>query len=241
MRKNIAVSLICVLLFSLTACTQQNEECEILNQTDTVMQQPSESQVTAESEDKEGRNILIAYFGRLGNTDFPEDVDATTSASIVLGKDGDLQGTTEYVASYIQENIGGDLHLIQTIEPYPADYDATVDRNHQEQDNNTLPELSSTVEDMAQYDVVFIGYPIWATTLPQPVVSFLNQYDLAGKTIVPFCTHGGYGSGNSYAEIQELCTDAEVLDGLALEAENINLSAEEIQNWLAALPLSSVE
>ena len=109
MRKNIAVSLICVLLFSLTACTQQNEESEILNQTDTVMQQPSESQVTAESEDKEGRNILIAYFGRLGNTDFPEDVDATTSASIVLGKDGDLQGTTEYVASYIQENIGGDL------------------------------------------------------------------------------------------------------------------------------------
>lgn len=240
MKRNIAIALICVLLFSLTACTQ-NKENEILNQTDTVMQQSSESQVEAESESNEGPNILIAYFGRFGNTDFPEDVDATTSASLVLGKDGNLQGTTEYVASYIQENIGGDLHLIQTIEPYPADYDATVDRNHQEQDAGTLPELSSNVENMSQYDIIFIGYPIWATKLPQPVISFLSQYDLTGKTIVPFCTHAGYGSGSSYTEIQDLCPDTAVLDGLALEAENIDSSAEEIQNWLANLPLALIE
>lgn len=238
MKKNIAISLIFILLFSLTACSQGNEN-EIQNQTDEVMQQSEDSQTATESKSNEEQNVLVAYFGRLGNTVFPADVDATTSASLVLGKDDNLQGTTEYVASYIQENIGGDLHLIQTTVPYPADYDATADQNHQEQEDDTLPELASTVENMEQYDVIFIGYPIWATTLPQPVVSFLSQYDLTGKTIIPFCTHAGYGSGNSYEEIQELCPDAVVLDGLALEAEGIDSSAEEIQSWLADLQLTT--
>lgn len=238
MKKNIAISLIFILLFSLTACSQGNEN-EIQNQTDEVMQQSEDSKTATESKSNEEQNVLVVYFGRLGNTDFPADVDATTSASLVLEKDGNLQGTTEYVASYIQENIGGDLHLIQTTVPYPADYDVTVDQNHQEQENDTLPELASTVENMEQYDVIFIGYPIWATTLPQPVVSFLSQYDLSGKTIIPFCTHAGYGSGNSYEEIQEICPDAVVLDGLALEAEGIDSSAEKIQSWLADLQLTT--
>ncbi len=75
-------------------------------------------------------NILIAYFGRMGNTDFPDDVDATASASLVSGKEDQLQGTTESMAHLIQENVGGDLHLIQTAEAYPADYDTVVAQNH---------------------------------------------------------------------------------------------------------------
>lgn len=189
-------------------------------------------------ESKQSENVLIAYFGRRGNTDFPEDVDATTSASIVVGNDGSLQGTTEYVASLIQSYTGGDMHLIQTAEPYPADYDATVDQNHQEQADEVVPELTETVADMEQYETIYIGYPIWATTLPQPVVSFLNQYDFSGKTVIPFCTHAGYGSGNSYDEIRSLCQGAQVMEGLAIEAENIQSAGENVQQWLEDLGIT---
>lgn len=152
-----------------------------------------------------------------------------------------LQGTTEYTASLIQQKIGGDLYLIQTAEPYPADYDAVVEQNHQEQEDGTIPELSSVIEDMEQYDTVFIGYPIWATSLPQPVVSFLHQYDLSGKTIIPFCPHAGYGCGNSYMKIREICPDAQVLEGLTIEAEEIGPAETEISRWLEMLQSGSDE
>lgn len=189
------------------------------------------------STNKEESKILIAYFGRWGNTDFPDGIDASTSASVVIGKDDNLQGTTEYVASLIQERIGGDIHLIRTAEPYAADYDEVVDQNHQEQANSSMPELQSVVANMEQYDTIFIGYPIWATTIPRPVISFLEQYDLTGKTIIPFCTHGGYGSGSSYSEIRELCQNSEVLDGFEIEAEEINSMDEELAEWLDTLDI----
>ena len=102
------------------------------------------------STNKEESKILIAYFGRWGNTDFPDGIDASTSASVVIGKDDNLQGTTEYVASLIQERIGGDIHLIRTTEPYAADYDEVVDQNHQEQANSSMPELQSVVANMEE-------------------------------------------------------------------------------------------
>ncbi len=185
-----------------------------------------------ESANQDESNVLIAYFGRWGNTDFPDGIDASTSASIVIGKDNNLQGTTEYVASMIQEYTGGTLHLIQTADTYPADYDAVVDQNHQEQDEGSMPELSTVVENMDQYEIVFIGYPIWATTIPRPVISFIEQYDLSGKIIIPFCTHGGYGSGSSYTEIENLLPDSEILDGFAVEAEQIDSAEQELENWL---------
>lgn len=146
-----------------------------------------------EQEDTDLKNkTLIAYFSRLGNTPFPDGVDAAASASIVVGKDGQLQGTTEFIARMIGKNTGGELHLIQTAEEYPADYDATVDQNHKEQEENFMPQLKNAVENMEQYDTIFIGYPVWATTIPQAIKSFLSEYDFSGKTIIPFCTNAGY-------------------------------------------------
>ena len=138
------------------------------------------AQTGEETENPEGggdenagrENILIAYFGRFDNTEYPEGIDASASASIVVGKDNNLLGTTEYVASMIQENLGGSLHSIQTAEAYPADYDETVQQNYQEQENDVVPELKSSVENIEQYDVIFLGYPSWATSIPQPIVSF---------------------------------------------------------------------
>ena len=112
--------------------------------------------------------VLIAYFGRYGNTNFSKDVDATTSASIVL--DGKKKrGTTETVARMIQKETGGDLFRIQTKKKYPANFDRLVDKNHQEMDDGYLPKLKKKVKNMRQYDVIFLGYPIWAMDAPQVI------------------------------------------------------------------------
>ena len=113
---------------------------------------------TAKSSSKKKSKILIAYFGRYGNTNFKKNVDATTSASIV--KDGKKKrGTTEMLARLIQKETGGDLFRIQTKKKYPASYDKVIDQNHKELDKNYLPKLKKKVKKMKQYDVVFIGYP----------------------------------------------------------------------------------
>ena len=106
------------------------------------------------------------------NAEYPNDVDASTSASLVL-ENGQQYGTTEYMANLIQQNVGGDIHMIRTINPYPTGFDAVVDRNHAEMDADTLPELVESDLDISQYDTVFIGYPIWATNAPQAIFSFL--------------------------------------------------------------------
>lgn len=119
-------------------------------------------------------------------------MDATTSASIVI--DNEHYGTTEYVSHMIQQAVGGDVHLIETATPYTADFDELRDVNHNEMQQNILPELKDSDLDISKYDTVFIGYPVWATDVPQAVLSFLSEYDLTGKTVIPFCTHDGYGA-----------------------------------------------
>lgn len=136
--------------------------------------------------------ILIAWFSRWGNTNYAAEVDATTGASIIVDN-GTRRGTTEMVARYIRTAVGGDLHLIETSEPYPTEFDDVRDRNHAEQAAGTLPALKNRIENIDQYDVVFIGYPNWALVVPQAIRSFLSAYDFSGKTVVPFCTHDGYG------------------------------------------------
>lgn len=255
-RKLYAILLAGCMVFSLAACggtdssetssvdegTQTEAETQETEQEDAVSAETKEEIATEQNTESsaEASSVLIAYFGRWGNTEFPENVDATTSASIVIDNEGNLMGTTEVVAGYIQQAAGGDLHLIQTAEPYPEDYDTVVSQNHQEQEDGYLPELAGIVENMDQYDTVYIGYPVWATSLPQAVVSFLNQYDFSGKTIIPFCTHGGYGSGDTYESIQELCTEATVLEGYAVSASDVADAETEVPDWIAGLGITEM-
>lgn len=181
-----------------------------------------------------GQKVLIAYFSRWGNTDYPAGVDATTSASIIADN-GSRVGTTEYLANVIQKYTGGDVRLIQTEQPYPVDFNEVVDLNHQEMAAKYLPALQQTELDMAQYDTVFIGYPVWANTIPQAVRTFLTENKLQGKKIIPFCTHDGYSSGRSYADISRLCGQAQVLDGIAVEAGDVMRSQAAVEQWLQRL------
>lgn len=184
-------------------------------------------------------NILIAYFSRWGNTEYPDNVDASTSASIVVN--GERFGTTEYVARMIQQTVGGDIHLIETVTPYTTDFDELRDVNHNEMANNTLPELKESDLDISKYNTVFVGYPVWATDVPQAVVSFLNQYDLSGKTVIPFCTHDGYGAGSSYGTISTESKAAQTLDGLAIEAKDVPGAKDTVADWLKSIGISKQE
>jgi flavodoxin len=191
---------------------------------------PSEPPVS----DADGKT-LIAYFSLWGNVDYPDGVDATTSASIVISNS--RFGTTEYVARMIQEETGGYLHLIETVKPYPADFQAVIDQNHEETANGVLPELKGSRLDLSGYDTVFLGYPVWATDVPQAIHSFLEQNDLSGKTVIPFCTHDGYGAGRSYSTVREV-SGANTLSGLAIEAKDVPNAKGTVTAWLESIGVS---
>lgn len=184
--------------------------------------------------------ILIAWFSRWGNTNYPTDVDASTGASILVDK-GTRRGTTEVVARYIQTIVGGNLHLIETSNPYPTSFDDVRDQNHAEQADGTLPALKSRIENMEQYKTIFIGYPVWAIDVPQAIKTFLSSYDLTGKTVVPFCTHDGYGAGRSYTTIRTHASGATVLDGIALLAGDVPSSEKPVQEWLTRIGIEREE
>lgn len=184
--------------------------------------------------------ILIAWFSRWGNTNYPTDVDASTGASIIIDN-GTRRGTTEMIARYIQNAVGGDLHLIETSEPYPTDFEDVRDQNHAEQAAGTLPELKQQIEYIDQYEIIFIGYPNWALDVPQPILSFLSSYDFAGKTVVPFCTHDGYGAGSTYTSIRNAVPGATILDGIAIEATDVTSAESQVQDWLRQIGIERTE
>lgn len=184
--------------------------------------------------------ILIAWFSRWGNTNYPSDVDASTGASIQI-RNGNKYGTTEVVAQYIQSAVGGDIHLIETTNRYPVSFDDVRDLNHAEQAAGTLPTLKSKIENMTEYETVFIGYPVWAVDVPQAIKSFLSAYDMSGKKVIPFCTHDGYGAGHSFTTIKNAVAGATTLDGIALLASDVSSAETQVQNWLRGIGIEREE
>ncbi|MGE5380610.1 MAG: flavodoxin [Methylocystaceae bacterium] len=163
---------------------------------------------------------LIAYYSRAGN-------------NYVSGQIVNLRvGNTEVAANMIQKMTAGDLFHIETMNAYPADYTETTEVAKQELRDKTRPELTDHVENMASYDVIFLGYPNWWGTMPMAVFTFLEESDLSGKTIIPFCTHEGSGLGHSEKDIAKLCHNAKVLKGLAIHGSRVNDAQKDIADWL---------
>lgn len=221
-------------ILSLFGCSRsQTEE----KNTDLPAENPIWKNGRQDAANVENTNLIV-YFSRWVNMEYPNGIDASTSASIVI--DNDTFGTTEYVARMIQDYVGGDLHLIQTQEPYTADFDELRDVNHTEMNEGYLPPLAESNLDMSRYDTVFIGYPVWATDVPQAVLSFLDEYDLSGKTVVPFCTHDGYGAGGSYGTISQASHAADSREGIAIEAKDVPSADNAVREWLTAIGIIGV-
>lgn len=227
MKKFIVFILSMTMLFSMSACsggtpsstssapdTQSGSELEPSSTPDSSEETSQQSSENLEPS-ADGGNILIAYFSKTGNT--------------------------ETIANMIAEQTGGELFKVETVTPYPEDYDETVDIAREEQDNDARPELSTHVEDMSQYDVIYLGYPNWWGTMPQAMFTFLEEYDFSGKTIIPFCTHGGSALGRSEGDIARLVPDAELLEGLAVSGSRADSAEADVQTWIEGLNISGQE
>lgn len=168
----------------------------------------SESEV---QEPVKEREILIAYFSRTGNT--------------------------KELAEEISSQTGGELFEIVPTELYPDDYYETVERFRRERDENARPAIANSVEDITRYDVIFIGYPNWGDDMPHIVYTFLEQYDFSGKTLVPFCTNGGGGFGNSIAGLNRTCPNSEITEGFECSGSRVQSESDNIAEWLVSLGL----
>jgi flavodoxin len=157
---------------------------------------------------------------------------------------------TKAIAQIIHANVGGKLVSLELINPYPANYRATVEQVEEENKSGFLPPLKTRIDSMDKYDVVFVGFPTWGMQLPPPMKSFLKQYDLSGKTIIPFNTNAGYGVGSGFKTVAELCPNSAVSEGftikggaerdgiyLAIKGEKEKQAKTEIKSWLKRIKL----
>lgn len=147
-------------------------------------------------------------------------------------------GNTRAVAEHIRARTAGELFELRTTHSYPEDYRATTEQARREQDSNFRPQLTAKVDNMDAYSVVFIGYPNWWGTLPMAYFTFLEAYNFAGKTLVPFCTHEGSGLGRGPADIAKLCPGAKLLTGFDVRGGRAAAAQGEADRWLKRLSLA---
>ena len=143
-------------------------------------------------------------------------------------------GNTKGIAEQIQEKTGADLFEIELVHPYSDDYDTVLDEAQRDQNKQARPEIKNHVDNMEQYETVILGYPNWWASIPMPIASFLEEYDFSGKTIVPFCSHGGGRFGQSLTAIAKLAPDAVIGEGLAVNYSGGSELPQEIEEWLKA-------
>ena len=200
--------------------------------------QPTPTPTPTQSPQEPEQKILIAYFTWADNTSVEDPssvdptIDAPSSASILP------PGDTARLAGWIQQEVGGDLHSIITEEPYSSDYDDCLDRAIDEQDRGIRPALSSSVSNMDDYDIVFLGYPNWWYSCPMAILTFIEENDLSGKTIIPFCAPGTGGLASSLRDIKAaLPSDCTVLKEFDVYRADVRSAQSDVQAWLRDLDL----
>lgn len=149
-----------------------------------------------------------------------------------------LSGNTERVANLIHNLVGGDMAEIKTVRPYPDDFHAVVEQAREERRTNFLPPIQALGLSWQDYDTIYLGFPIWGNTIPQPMATFLSQNNLAGKTVIPFCTHDGYGVGRSFQAVGEYCPDAKILSGFDMVGADARNAQRLLSEWLDTLDVN---
>ena len=169
------------------------------------------------------KKSLIAYYSRRGQN--------CKGGSIVSLE----EGNTEVIAKMIQKITDSDIFHIDTIKPYPEDYSETTQKAKVELNENARPELKNHIENIDDYDLIFLGFPNWWSTMPMAVFTFLEEYDFTNKTIVPFCTHGGGGFGSSIRDIEKIVPNVTIKEGLDINGSDVNNSEDKVSKWLKTI------
>ena len=198
---------------SSSSAAEESSESSITSSALSESQDSSQPESAAEeaTETGEGGGTLIAYFSWSGNT--------------------------KQLAQIIQTETGGELFEIAPATPYTEDYNTLLDVAQQEQADNARPELASQVENWDSYDTVFVGYPDWWSDAPMLIYSFLESYDWAGKTLIPFCTSGGSGFGRSLDKLPNSAPGATILEGFHVNGSSVDGAGEDVTAWLSGLGL----
>lgn len=171
--------------------------------------------------------MLIAYFSWAENA-VQDNIDAMTSASVKN------PGNVAQLAQWIENETGGDLFSIQVTEPYPADWDGCLDRANKEKADGTHPVLSETIDDISEYDTVFLGYPNWWYSCPMAIFSFIDTHDLSDKNIYLFCSHGTGGLAGSVQDITAALPESAVVSENVFHVfqDDTANAKEDLQEWL---------
>lgn len=195
---------------------------------------------------------LLVSLGACGNSTTEESAPvegespATPSVNVAESEEPTISslvvyfswsGHTENVANVIAEQTGADIFEIIPQTPYSDDYNTLLDLAQEEQSNDARPIISGSIANINQYDIVYVGFPIWWGDMPMLLYTFFDTYDLSGKTIVPFCTSGGSGLSNTVNTITELEPDATVLAGLHIGSSSASEPGDAVSEWLNELGL----
>ena len=202
-------------------------------------------------------HVLLAFFLLISACSSSQKKDSNTETGDSKSFDKILivylsrTNNTKAIAEIIQKKVGGTLVALELEKPYPENYQATVQEVVKENETGYLPPLKTKIDSIQNYDVIFVGFPTWGMKLPPPMKSFLKQYDLSRKTVVPFNTNDGYGIGSSFETVKELCPNSNVLEGFTIKggmegdgrarlskAENAREAEMKVEKWLQQIKLS---
>lgn len=223
----IATCIVFIVAGAIYFITANNDKESVNNQ--VIENQTIDNDTVDDSFDKDGKSLVV-YFS-VPETTSPNNMtrDEDNSVHVV---DGKVLGNTQYIASLIGEKTNSEVFRLEPVDAYPTDHDELLERAADEMDNDVRPEIKDPI-DISSYDVIFIGYPIWNADVPPIINTFLENNDFTGKTIIPFCTHGGSGIAGTPSTIQDKLPDAKVItNGFALSRNDMESSETEVNNWL---------
>lgn len=230
-KKLFEVMMACMMSFTLAACGNTGNDVE-----ESTVPEPSTTEVPeTESELETEESTSPADTSGEAVESEPEPENTATAGLVVYFS---WSGNTESVALEIQNQTGADTFRLVPEEPYTDDYDALLDIAQEEQRNRERPAISGSIENFDSYEVVYLGFPNWWGDMPMILYSFLEDYDLSGKRIVPFVTSGGSGFSNTIRTIESMEPDADVLDGLSLGSSQAANPGDAVADWLSGLGLA---
>jgi flavodoxin len=203
-------------------------------------------------------NMLLAFILFISACSTSDNKDANTKMDPIFNRNKILivylsrTNNTKVIAEIIQQKVGGTLVALELEKPYPENYQETVQQVVKENETGYLPPLKTKIDSIQNYDVVFVGFPTWDMKMPPPMKSFLHQYNLSGKTIIPFNTNAGYGTGSSFQTVKELCPNSKLLEGfemkggverdgifLAIKNEKRTEAERKVQQWLQKIKVDN--
>ena len=189
----------------------------------------------AETEDTQNNETINNVNTESNETETDTDTETDTQNGKALIVYFSQSGNTQTVANFIHEAVGGDIVRLETVKTYSSNYNDLLDEAQEEQRNNARPELKTKIENIEEYDTIFLGYPNWWGDMPMPLYTFLEEYDLSGKTIAPFVTSGGSGFSNTIRTIREYEPNANVVEGLSISGSSAGSSQDEVEEWTSSL------